>query len=119
MQEEGASDMSDSEDESSADSVSIIEVLELVQPEADPNYLHYLCKTSDNTEEIYDRSDLMDGSEQQKLVLAFERRHPPPWDEVCSFCDGEGCEECICETCERPCRHIGGVNYGCCKHPVV
>ena len=107
------------EAESSDDSVCVDEILELVRPEEDPNYLHYLCRTTDGAEDVFDRSDLMDGGQQQKLVLAFERRCPPPWDEVCLYCDGEGCEECICETCERPCRHIGGVNYGCVKHPVV
>ena len=104
------------DDWQSVDSVQIDEVLEMV---LEDNQLHYLCRTTDGNEEVFDRSDLMDDGAQQKLVLQFERRHPPPWDEVCSFCEGEGCEECICDVCERACRHIGGVNYGCCKHPVV
>jgi len=102
------------EDECSVDSVCIDEVLEMVLEER----LSYRCRTTDDTEEIIDRSDLMDGGAQQRLVLQFERRHPPPWDAVCTYCDNEGCEECICD-CERSCRHINGVNYGCCKHPVV
>ena len=106
---------SDSAD--SADSFCIDEVLEMV---LDSNLgLCYLCHTTSGEEEIFERSDLMDGASQQRLVLQFERKHTPPWDEVCSFCGGEGCEECVCEDCERPCRHINGVNYGCCRHPVI
>ena len=104
------------EDTRSVDSVNITEVKEMVITDSK---LHYLCRTSDNTEEIYDRSDLMDGGEQQSLVLQFERRHPPPWDKVCFYCEGEGCEECICDMCNRKCRHLEGVNYGCVQHPVV
>lgn len=101
----------------SVDSVTITDVLEMVLE--DGGYLCYRCRTSDDTDDVFDRSDLMDGAKQQQLVLQFERHNPPPWDEVCSFCDGAGCEECVCEECERQCRHIKGVNYGCCKHPVV
>ena len=36
---------------------------------------------------------------EQMMVLQFELRHPPPWDDICSHCDGEGCEECICDIC--------------------
>ena len=53
------------------------------------------------------------------MVLQFERRHPPPWDKMCFYCEGEGCEECICDMCNRKCRHLEGVNYGCVQHPVV
>ena len=56
---------------------------------------------------------------KERLVLQFERHHPPPWDEQCMICGGEGCEECECEECDLPCRHINGVNYGCRKHPVI
>lgn len=110
-------DLSD-DDYESVDSFTIDEVLEMILPEDAPAQLHYLCR-SGNIEEVYDRSDLMDGGEHQRLVLRFERMFPPPWDQVCTHCDGEGCEECICDTCDRPCRHISGVNYGCCRHPVV
>ena len=65
--------------------------------------------TTDGDVEIFDRSDLMDGGPQQRLVLQFERYHPPPWDEQCMICGGEGCEECECEECDLPCRHINGV----------
>ena len=107
----------ESESGDSVDSFCIEEVVEMVLE--DGSRLCYLCNTTDGAQEIFDRSDLMDDGPQQRLVLNFERKHPPPWDEVCGFCGGEGCEECVCETCERPCRHIKGVNYGCCKHPVV
>ncbi len=108
--------LTEESDAESEDSVTVDEILEM---HADGARLCYLCHTTDGTEEMIDRSDLMDGGVQQKLVFAFERREPPPWDEVCSFCGGEGCEECICDECERTMRHIRGVNYGCIKHPVV
>ena len=111
--------MSDEELESecgSVDSICVEEVLEMDLD--DDGHLAYLCRTN-NGDEVIDRSDLMDGAKHQQLVMTFERRHPPPWDDVCTFCAGEGCEECICEECERPCRHIKGINYGCCKHPVI
>ena len=100
----------------STDSVDIQSVIEMV---LEDDVLCYLCRTSENTEEVYDRSDLMDGGRHQSMVMAYERRCPPPWDPVCTHCGGEGCGECICEECERVCRHINGVNYGCVKHPVI
>ena len=105
-----------SDEECSEDSVTVDEVLEMV---LEGDALHYLCRKEDGSEEVYDRSDLIDGAEIQRKVLAFERRHPPPWDTVCMYCENEGCEECICDICDRRCRHIGGVNYGCSRHPVV
>ena len=107
----------ESESGDSTDSFCIDEVMEMVLDE--DGKLCYLCHMVNGTEEIFDRSDLMDSGCQQRLVLQFERQHPPPWDSTCSFCDGEGCEECVCEECERPCRHLNGINYGCCKHPVI
>ena len=82
-------------------------------------YLSYLCLSSDGRHEIFDRSDLIDGARIQQLVLAFERKHPPPWDPICTYCQGESCEECVCDECGRPNRHINGINYGCVRHPVV
>lgn len=105
----------------SVDSVIIDEVIEMVlETESDGKRgrLCYLCRAADY-EEVFDRSDLMDGGPQQKLVLQFERKHPPPWDEVCMHCDGDGCEECECPDCDRLCRFIDGTNYGCPRHPVV
>ena len=107
--------MSD-DDQLSVDSFTVTEVIEMV---LEDDKLQYLCRTAHDEEEIIDRSDLMDDGPHQRLVMLYERRHPPPWDDVCSFCDGEGCPECICEECERICRHINGVNYGCVKHPVI
>jgi len=104
------------DDAVSVDSVTIDEVLSMSIEE---DRLIYLCHTLDDTEDYFDRSDLMDESKQQKLVLAFELQNPPPWDVICSYCGGEGCEECVCDECERPCRHINGINYGCVRHPVV
>ena len=113
--------MSDDEDDTcSCGTESFdVEIVEVLEMHLEGDQLNYLCKTTEDTEEIFDRSDLMDGANQQKLVLAFERKHPPPWDEVCMYCGGEDCEECVCEECERPCRHINGVNYGCTRHPVI
>tara|TARA_A100001015_G_scaffold284586_1_gene351222 strand:+ start:136 stop:474 length:339 start_codon:yes stop_codon:yes gene_type:complete len=104
------------EDARSVDSVCVVEVLEVQFLDG---FLGYECKTSDGTIDVFDRSDLMDGGPTQAMVLAFERKHPPPWDVECVHCQGEGCGECLCEECDRPCRHINGVNYGCVKHPVV
>jgi hypothetical protein len=114
----------------SEDSISIEDVLEMAGDPREDGMLFYLCRTSDNTEEIFDRSDLMDGGKHQKLVLRFERKQPPPWDVMCTICgrcpgqtaeDCEVCEECECQEygCELMCRHISGVNYGCIKHPVI
>ena len=115
---------SEDDDACSTDSFTITKVLGMIPPDADEDgRLCYLCKNADKCEEVYDRSDLMDGGDNQKLVLAYERKYMPfpgpPWDEECTYCNGEGCEECICELCDRPMRHINGVNYGCIKHPVV
>lgn len=101
----------------SVDSVVVEEVLEMVFEE--DKRLCYRVRTATDEELVMDRSDLMDGAKSQKLTLAFERRCPPPWDVICQHCEGEGCEECICDECDRPCRHIDGVNYGCPYHPVV
>ena len=105
-----------SEETASQDSVTVDEVLEMRLEE---NALLYVCRTESGSTAVYDRSDLIDGAEVQRKVLQFERRNPPPWDTVCMYCENEGCEECICDLCERRCRHIGGVNYGCTRHPVV
>ena len=113
--DDSESDVEESGDEST-DSVDVEEVIDTV---LDDGRLLYLCRTSEGTQEIYDRSDLMDGARIQSIVMAYERRHPPPWDPVCLHCDGEGCGECVCEECERVCRHIHGINYGCVKHPVI
>ena len=98
----------------SVESVVVERILEMVEDGG----LCYRCSTNTG-EEIMDRSDLMDGSTCQRMVLAFEKRNPPPWDDACPICDGEDCEECECPDCERTCRFFRGVNYGCEKHPVV
>lgn len=106
----------DTPSEASEDSVVIEEVIEW-QLE-DEGYLEFLVKTSDG-EVIIDRSDLMDGGKVQRMVLAHEKRIPPPW-QFCP-CGGEDpeCEECVCDECDRRCRFLHGRNYGCEKHPVV
>jgi len=104
------------EDARSDDSFTVTAVNQWV---IEDDRLCYVCVLDDGSEETLDRSDLMDGGMQQKLVLQHEKRHPPPWDLLCSFCDGDGCEECECPDCERPCRFLRGVNYGCARHPVI
>jgi hypothetical protein len=99
----------------SVDSVTIEEIVEMVIDDR----LCYLCKTSDGTDEIFDRSDLMDDGVQQRMVLQFERKNPPPWDKECPACGLEGCEECECADCDRTCRFLFALNYGCPCHPVI
>ena len=107
-----------SEDELSEESLSEDELVveRIVGSEIEDGRLCYVCEPGD---ELYDRSDLMDGGKVLRLVLKYEREHPPAWDPVCPYCTGEGCEECECEECERPCRFLQGVNYGCELHPVI
>ena len=116
--EEYSCDTEDDSDEESTDSIDVNVILEQ-QLEGDT--LMYLCKQAGGEKAVFDRSDLMDGAKHQRLVMDFEKRHPPPWDAVCSFCGGEddGCDECVCDECGQPMRHILGVNYGCVRHPVV
>ena len=106
----------ESDDSCSVDSINITTVKERV---IDDERICYLCGNERGGDEVYDRSDLMDGGRQQRLVLTFERKRPPTWDLMCPFCDDEGCEECECPDCERTCRFFKGVNYGCEVHPVV
>ena len=106
----------------SCDSVDVERVCEMDPASLrEGQRLAYICETSDGAKEIYDRSDLMDGARIQKMVLTFERRKPPPW-EPCPVCAGDedcDCEECVCDECERPCRFLQGINYGCPYHPVI
>lgn len=104
------------EDARSDDSYTVVAVKRWVLEEG---RLVYECELDDGSTETVDRSDLMDGGAQQRLVLAHERRCPPPWDPCCPCCDGDGCEECECPDCERQCRFLQGVNYGCSRHPVI
>ena len=110
-------DLSSDDDDVSVDSVEVDSILWREYDDGD--HMCYMCKNSDGSQEVYDRSDLMDDGPTQRLVMAFERRDVPEWDAVCSFCSGESCEECVCEECDRPMRHVRGINYGCERHPVV
>ena len=74
--------------------------------------------------EWVDRSDLWDYDAVSRMINEYDCSHPIRWDTVCQHCGAEfnsedGCEECQCDECERPCRHLCGVNYGCRKHPVI
>ncbi len=107
----------DEESESSEEELEVIEVLSWV---LDENCrLAYWVECVGGKKELVDRSDLMDGCKAQRLVLKFERRNKLPWDQECPHCGTEGCDECECPDCDRMCRFMEGVNYGCEKHPVV
>ena len=68
------------EEAMSCDSVDVERVCLLDPTSIFPGQtLAYICETSDGDEEVYDRSDLMDGGRIQKLVRAYERKNPPPW----------------------------------------
>ena len=113
--------MSDEELESSSDEVSEedVSIVRVLEWQGGDGRLSYLCIDTEGERGYWDRSDLMDGAKQQKLVLAYEKRDPPPWDPCCPVCGDEGCEECECPDCDRDCRFLQGVNYGCECHPVV
>ena len=113
------SDDCDSESVRSVDSIDVNVIESRVEADLQTGALVYVCRQVDGSHVEVDRSDLMDGAKHQRLVLDFEKRHPPPWDEVCTHCEGAGCDECVCDECGRPCRHIMGVNYGCVRHPVI
>jgi hypothetical protein len=104
------------EEEVSAESVDINAVERWI---LEGNELLYECRDLAGTHVIVERAELVDGGKRWRLLCDCERNNPPPWDETCMHCGGEGCEECECEECDRPMRHINGVNYGCEKHPVV
>ena len=110
----------DLSDESSVDSINVESIISLDIAEG----LCYVCRDADGSDEVIDRSDLMDGGRHERLVHEFEQRFPPPWDPMCPQCGGDPdqwCEECQCqeEGCDRDCRFFQGVNYGCEKHAVI
>ena len=113
--------MSDDEsiESDGAESVESIDLVEILSIDTEDGYIGYLCRNADLTCDVYDRSDLMDDGRHQRMVLAFERQHPIPWDPICPVCEGEGCEECECPECDATCRFFQGINYGCPLHPVV
>ena len=116
------SDDCESEGARSNDTVDAIDILDMVvEYGLDGKFesLSYECTCSDGSVEVFDRSDLMDDGPMQRMVLKWEKRSPPPWDTICCYCDGEKCEECVCEECGAPNRQIEGVNFGCERHPVI
>lgn len=114
---------SDAESERSEDPIQVAQIQRSIID--DSGYLCYLCVTKEGRVEQVDRSDLIDGGRHQRMVLDFERRNPPAWDDVCPECENEPgdpdteCEECVCPDCDRACRFLNGVNYGCVRHPVL
>ena len=91
----------------------------------DDGTLEYLVRyKGGSTLEWVDRSDLWDFGAASRMINDYDKSHPIAWDTVCQHClspfnSEEGCEECQCDECDRPCRHLNGVNYGCVKHPVI
>lgn len=89
--------------------------------------LEYLVQYEDNEDEFewVDRSDLWDYATVSRMICEYDVTNPIRWDTTCQFCGSEfnqlddGCEECRCDECERPVRHLKGVNYGCRVHPVI
>lgn len=119
-------DVSNSDSEGDSDPGS--DFVTVVQDrDYDPTGLVYLVKfRSSELAEWVNRSDLWDEGNNSKLINAYDRKNPPAWDLVCMICgasfddmETEGCEECRCDICEDPCRHIEGVNYGCPRHAVI
>ena len=88
-------------------------------------HLQYLVCLSSGDKDWYDRSDLYDYGHNAKLMKEYDEQHPIRWDTECAFCGVDfsvrsgGCEECCCDECGAPCRHIDGVNFGCVRHPVI
>ena len=108
-------ELSTEDDEMSEESFEVLEILEMV---LEDDLLSYSCRT-DAGVQVVERAELCDGGTRWRMLRQFERAHPPPWDDACVYCDGEGCGECVCEECGRACQHIAGLNYGCPLHPVV
>ena len=112
----------DDEESCSEESVSEEEpeAIDILERDVEDGHIFYRCLTSSvDSDDWFDRSDLMDAGAQQAMVLKYEKRHPPDWG-PCPVCCGDiGCDECMCDQCERECRFIDGVNYGCEKHPVI
>ena len=86
--------------------------------------LEYEIRYDNGECEWLDRSDLWDFGPMSKMVIEYDAQDPIEWDTVCAHCGSEfnskmGCEECMCAECDRSCRHLQGVNYGCVKHPVL
>ena len=87
--------------------------------------LEYFVRYSDGEEAWVDRSDVWDFQTNTLKIVTYDKAHPIAWDVECKYCQtpfsqrDDGCEECRCDECERPCCHLKGVNYGCVKHPVI
>lgn len=80
---------------------------------------------SQSPPEWFDRSDLWDDGVNTRKMEAYDKKFPIAWDTTCQHCGDpfqrshDGCEECRCDECGLPTRHLNGVNYGCKNHPVI
>jgi len=92
--------------------------------------LEYLCHYADGSSDWEDRSDIWDFGRITAMIEQYDAAHPIGWDTLCQHCGVElnphrafkhrnGCEECTCSECDRACRHLEGINYGCKRHPVI
>ena len=87
--------------------------------------LEYYVRYTDGQELWVDRSDIWDDGVNSTMITSYDKKYPIKWDLDCSMCGSmfadknDGCEECRCDVCDKPCRHLKGINYGCVKHPVI
>ena len=120
-QEEYEGEEEEEEDSSSYD-ITFVNVLDRRQA---GGRLCYLVEYAAGEQEWVDRSDAWDFESNTRKIVQYDLKNPVAWDTVCNFCNtefisrDEGCEECRCAECDRTCRHLLGVNYGCVKHPVI
>jgi hypothetical protein len=121
--ENDVEDLGDSEGE--CESEEELYIATILDREAIGGHLQYHVRLKNDDTDWYDRSDLYDFGPNTMYMNAYDKKYPITWDSVCAFCTtdfrfrSEGCEECRCDECGTPCRHLDGVNYGCVKHPVI
>lgn len=123
MTEEEVIDLSEEdENDSESEDLSVAVVLDRV---AEDGQLLYQVQLKSGAVDWFDRSDLYDFGPNTMYMKEWDKTHPIEWDTECAFCGvdfrlkSEGCEECRCDECGAPCRHLQSVNYGCAKHPVI
>ena len=115
-------DLGEEDEDSSSEELHIAAVIDRCNEDG---HLQYLVRLASGVEDWYDRSDLYDFGPNTMYMKEYDKRHPIQWDAECAFCGSDfrirsqGCEECRCDECSAPTRHLDSVNYGCPKHPVI
>ena len=113
------------EDDSGSEDSEDLRISSVLDRSIEDGQISYQVQLTNGEVEWYDRSDLYDFGPNTMFMKEYDKQHPLTWDRECQFCGAdfrlrsEGCEECRCDECSAPCRHINGVNYGCIKHPVI